>query len=113
MMRFRAVSIVAVGVLVLGLASVAVGMKEQAKPMLPPASAVGGMSIAEPFLMLQAGDTTWIQVHASDSRCPGDPLSGHGGEGTGGPSGSETYCVEQGVGDSCGTVGKRHGQVAP
>jgi hypothetical protein len=104
MMRFRALSLVAVGVLVLGLASVAVGMKEQAKPMLPPANAVGGMSVAEPFLMLQAGDTTWIQVHASTSRCPGDPLGGHGGEGTGGPDGSETYCVEQGVGDSCGTV---------
>lgn len=104
MMRFRAVSIVAVGVLVLGLSSVALGMKEPVRPMVPPQSAVGGMPLSEPFLMLQAGDTTWIQVHADTTRCPGDPLGGHGGEGTGGPTGAETYCVEGGVGDSCGTT---------
>ena len=86
MMRFRAVSIVAVGVLVLGLASVALGMKEQARPLQPPAIGVGGVAVASPFVMVQAGDTTWIQVHADESRCPGDPRLGHGGEATGGPA---------------------------
>jgi hypothetical protein len=104
MMRFRAVSIVAVGVLVLGLASVALGMKEQAKPLRPPDRAVGAIPMASPFIMVQQGDTTWIQVHANESNCPGDPLAGHGGEATGGPDGSETWCLEGGVGDTCGTV---------
>ena len=56
-------------------------------------------------MVLQAGDTTWLQVHTAESYCPGDPLGGHGGEATGGPDGSETWCFEANwpFGDSCGT----------
>jgi hypothetical protein len=104
MMRFRAVSIVVVGVLVLGLASVALAIKDEARPFQPPRSALGVSPLASPFVMVQAGDTTWIQVHTDESRCPGDPAQGHGGEGTGGADGSETWCLEEGVGDTCGTV---------
>jgi hypothetical protein len=61
--------------------------------------------MAEPFVILQAGDTTWVQVQSSDTYCPGDPLGGHGGEAEGGPVGSETWCFEGNwpYGDSCGT----------
>jgi hypothetical protein len=37
------------------------------------------------------------------AQCPGDPLWGHGGEATGGPDGSETWCFEGDPADSCGT----------
>lgn len=52
------------------------------------------------------GDTTWVQIHTDESNCPGDPDMGHGGEATGGPDGSETWCLEGngGAGDSCGTL---------
>lgn len=56
-----------------------------------------------PFVIRQQGDTAWIQVHADGSQCPGDPLSGHGGEATGGPGATETWCFEGGPGDSCGS----------
>jgi len=92
MMRFRPLFVVAVGVMVLGLASVALGMKEQARPLQPPDNAVGGMPMAMPFVIVQAGNTTWVQVHTNSTKCPGDPNGGHGGEGTGGPVGSETWC---------------------
>jgi hypothetical protein len=94
MRRFRAVSIVAVGVLVIGLASVALGMKEQPRPLPPPDRAVGNLPVAGPFVILQQGDTTWIQPHLVDSACPGDTLLGHGGEALGGPTGKETWCFD-------------------
>jgi len=103
MMRFRAISIVAVGVLILGLASVALGMREQARPLQPPEQAVGGIPTSGPFLMFQAGDTTWVQVYTETTRCNGGGNVGRGGEGTGGPVGQNTWCVEGGVGDSVGT----------
>jgi hypothetical protein len=97
MMRFRAVFVVAVGVLVLGLASVALGMREQARPLQPPDNSVGGMPMAMPFVIVSTGNTTWVQVHTNNTKCPGDPLLGHGGEATGGPVGSETWCYEPGI----------------
>jgi hypothetical protein len=104
MRRFRAVSIVAVGVLVLGLASVALGMKEQPRPIDPPDYAVGRVEAAGPFVILQQGDTTWVTPYANELACPGDSLEGHGGEAVGGPDGSETWCFQNGPGDTCGTV---------
>ena len=73
MMRFRAVFVVAVGVLVLGLASVALGMKEQARPLQPPDNAVGGMPGAMPFVIVSAGNTTWVQWYSNTPplRCQG------------------------------------------
>jgi hypothetical protein len=69
-----------------------------------PATPVFESSLSKaPFVMLQQGDTTWIQVHTDGAQCPGDPLSGHGGEATGGPGAAETWCFEGGPGDSCGT----------
>jgi len=103
MRRFSAVSIVVAGVLVLGLASVALGMKEQPRPIEPPDYAIGRLPVSAPFVILQQGDTTWIQVYSDTTYCPGDPLGGHGGEATGGPDGSETWCFEGS--DSCGTYG--------
>jgi hypothetical protein len=94
MRRFRAVSIVAVGVLVIGLASVAVGMKEQPRPLTPPDEAVGRLPVTTPFVIVQQGGTTWVQPHSLESECPGDTLGGHGGEGEGGPNGAETWCFE-------------------
>jgi hypothetical protein len=92
--------------MVLGcLATDTLASKQPAKPVSPPDYAVGRLSQAAPFIILQAGDTTWVQVHDADSRCPGDPLGGHGGEADGGPEGSETWCFEANwpYGDSCGT----------
>ena len=112
MKRFRAVSLVAVGVLVFGLASVALAIKEQPRPIPPPDAAVGRLSVSGPFVILQQGDTTWIQCHSDTTHCPGDPLEGHGGEATGGPTGAQTWCFEDAVApdgekvivsDTCGT----------
>jgi hypothetical protein len=97
MRRFRAVSIVAVGVLVLGLASVAVGMKEQPRPLPPPDEAVGKLPVTTPFVIVQQGGTTWVQPYPNDTYCPGDTLGGHGGEALGGPTGAETWCFENAV----------------
>jgi hypothetical protein len=103
MMRFRVVALAAALVLVTAFA--AFGMKELARPLTPPDYAVGRVPVAGPFVILQAGDTTWVQIHTSENSCPGDPLGGHGGEGTGGPDGSETWCFEGDwtTPDSCGT----------
>ena len=80
--------------------------KLPARPAEPPDYAIGRAPAAGPFLILQAGDTTWTEVHTSGTECPGDPAGGHGGEGTGGPDGSETWCFEDNWpwGDSCGTA---------
>jgi hypothetical protein len=104
-MKLWAVVLVAAGAIVFSVAANAPAMQESARPMPPPNYAVGRLPIASPFVILQAGDTTWIQVHTSDSFCPGDPLGGHGGEATGGPEGHETWCFESDwpYGDSCGT----------
>jgi hypothetical protein len=62
--------------------------------MEPPDYAVGRLPVSGPFVILQQGDTTWVQVHTDTTYCPGDPFEGHGGEATGGPDGSETWCFE-------------------
>ena len=104
-MNLRAVVLVAAGLIVLCMASYAPAMEKPARPMPPPDYAVGRLQIASPFVILQAGDTTWIQVHTDDSYCPGDPLGGHGGEAEGGPEGKHTWCFETNwpYGDSCAT----------
>jgi hypothetical protein len=112
MRKFRAVAIVAVGVLVIGLASVALGMKEQPRPLPPPDFAGGRLQLSGPFVILQQGDTSWVQVYSDTTHCPGDPNGLHGGEGTGGPTGAETWCFEGGVvpgftlgsSDTCGEL---------
>lgn len=104
-MRFRAVVLVAAGILTLCVAIDALAMDQPVRSLRPPDYAVGRLPIASPFVILQAGDTTWIQVHTSDSYCPGDPVGGHGGEATGGPEGRHTWCFESNwpYGDSCAT----------
>jgi hypothetical protein len=120
MRRFRVVSLVALGVFVIGLASVALATKEQPRPIEPPDYAVGRLPVSGPFVILQQGDTAWVAVHGDTTHCPGDPLEGHGGEATGGPDGSETWCLEDAVwpedfdpanngelvtvSDTCGTI---------
>jgi hypothetical protein len=91
--------------IVLALVAPLSARRPSARPAAPPDHAVGRLPVAGPFVILQAGDTTWIQVHTDGSHCPGDPASGHGGEGTGGPDGSQTWCFEDDWpwGDSCGT----------
>jgi len=97
--------LVAMGIILGGIAADSLASKQPAKPISPPDYAVGRSPMAGPFVILQAGDTTWVQVHDNSSRCPGDPLGGHGGEADGGPDGSETWCFEGNwpYGDSCGT----------
>ena len=97
MRRFRVVSLVAFGVLVIGLASVALAMKEQPRPIEPPDYAVGRLPVSGPFVILQQGDTSWVAVHTDTTHCPGDPLEGHGGEAVGGPTGAETWCLQDAV----------------
>ena len=87
----------ALGVLVIGLGSVALAMKEQPRPLEPPDYAVGRLPVSGPFVIVQQGGTTWVQVYTDTTHCPGDPLEGHGGEGTGGPDGSETWCFQDAV----------------
>jgi hypothetical protein len=96
MRRFRVVSLVALGVVVIGLGS-ALAMKEQPRPVEPPDYAVGRLPSSGPFVLFQQGDTAWVQVHTNDTNCPGDPNEGHGGEALGGPDGSETWCFENAV----------------
>jgi hypothetical protein len=97
MRRFKVVSLVAIGVFVIGLASVALAMKEQPRPIEPPDYAVGRLPVSGPFVILQLGDTTWVKVHTDTTHCPGDVWEGHGGEALGGPDGSETWCFEDAV----------------
>jgi hypothetical protein len=70
----------------------------------PPPLAVGVTGVGEPMILTSSGDTTWIQVHNGAGSCPGDPNLGHGGEATGGPGPTQTWCFEEGPGDSCGTT---------
>jgi len=56
-----------------------------------------------PRVYSSSGNTTWLRVHSDSSHCPGDPGGGRGGEATGGPGPMETWCFENGPGDSCGT----------
>lgn len=104
-MKLRTVVLVAAGLFILCMTVSAPAMERPARPMPPPDYAVGRTPTASPFVILQAGDTTWIQVHSSDSYCPGDPVGGHGGEAEGGPEGRHTWCFEGNwpYGDSCGT----------
>jgi hypothetical protein len=59
-----------------------------------------------PRVLTSKANTVWIQVHTDGSSCPGDPAGGHGGEATGGPGPTETWCFEGNwpLGDSCGTL---------
>ena len=81
------------------------GRMPPTRPAAPPDYAADRMPVAAPFIILGAGDTTWIEMHTSGIYCPGDPADGHGGEAKGGPDGTETWCFEQDWpdGDSCGT----------
>ncbi|MGD9402504.1 MAG: hypothetical protein PVF95_09590, partial [bacterium] len=103
MMRFGVVTLAVALVLLTAFAAFA--MKEPVRSVPPPDYAVGRLPAAGPFMILQAGDTTWVQIHTNETYCPGDPLGGHGGEAIGGPDGSETWCFEGNwpYGDSCGT----------
>jgi hypothetical protein len=91
--------------LIIALTGPAAARRPAARPASPPDWAAGRVALAAPFVLLQAGDTTWVQVHASAASCPGDPAGGHGGEATGGPGAEETWCFEANwpYGDSCGT----------
>jgi FlgD Ig-like domain len=80
----------------------AFSMTEPRQVSPPPPQTAGCGPAGEPMILFSAGDTTWLQVHNSDTYCPGDPNWGHGGEATGGPRPLETWCFEQGPGDSCG-----------
>jgi hypothetical protein len=77
-------------------------MKEPTKQLLPPDGAVGRLPVYGPFVILQQGDTTWVQPHV-DPGCPPDPSEMSGGMGTGGPDSLETWCFEGGPLDTCGT----------
>jgi hypothetical protein len=68
-----------------------------------PPALTAAKQVMEPVVFSSAGDTLWIQAHVDETSCPGDPSSGHGGEATGGPGPTETWCFEGGPGDSCGT----------
>jgi hypothetical protein len=103
MLRVGLVVIVLASVLCAGLVPVSLAMREQTRPSDPPRLSSYRLPYRGPFVLLGQGDTTWVQVHTDTSHCPGDPLFGHGGEATGGPDGSETWCFEQGPGDTCGT----------
>lgn len=61
---------------------------EPPKQLLP-----RGLSLG-PQVICQQGETLWVQPYLDTSWCPGDPYGGHGGEATGGPDGSETWCFE-------------------
>jgi hypothetical protein len=69
----------------------------------PLGGAALGVYLNEPYVLSSGGDTVWLQVHIDSSSCPGDPGRWHGGEATGGPGPLETWCFENGPGDSCGT----------
>lgn len=116
MLNPRLIRVVLIPILILGLVAVSFATREPAKPYPPPREVPGGLDFNGPFVMLQAGDTTWVTVHMNGSYCPGDPLGGHGGEATGGPVATETWCFENaeysgaGMGgdpvttsDTCGT----------
>ena len=91
--------------IILVLVSVVVASNPPATTVKPPAPHLAGPGDGPPAIF-QLGDTTWIQVHSNEDNCPGDPDGGHGGEATGGPDGSETWCLEGGggAGDSCGSL---------
>lgn len=94
MRRFRIVTILAVGVCVIGLASVGMAMKPPVRTSGPMDYAIPSSPLFEPFVIVQQGDTAWVAPYANEDHCPGDPGGGHGGEGTGGPTGAETWCFE-------------------
>ncbi len=91
--------------LVLLTAASAFAARTPTQPASPPALRESG-AVDGPPAIFQMGDTTWVQVHSGEDYCPGDPDGGHGGEATGGPDGSETWCLEGGggAGDSCGSL---------
>jgi hypothetical protein len=93
-------------VCLLASAPAAFSRSECMKVLQPPLSPFGIPNLGQlsaPLVLSYGGDTTWVQVHADGNSCPGDPNLGHGGEATGGPGPLETWCFEEGPGDTCGT----------
>jgi hypothetical protein len=89
-------------VLIMTTSVAALGAGAPTHRTTPRAQSFTAIPASGPFVLTQQGDTTWLQPYPDTSYCPGDPNLGHGGEGTGGPDGSETWCFEGGPGDSCG-----------
>ena len=83
--------------------SLSYGMVERPSPPPPPLRTLGLSPFGGPAVLTQTGDTIWVQVHTDSTYCPGDAYMGHGGEATGGPGPMETWCFENGPGDTCGT----------
>jgi hypothetical protein len=99
----RMIAVALTAACAIGLTAAGMGATMHARSSGPPVSQSDASLSRGPFVIMQMGDTTWIKPYADDSHCPGDPLQGHGGEATGGPDGSETWCFEGGPGDTCGT----------
>lgn len=83
------VLLVAAGFIVVALP--AVGMNPLQKTVQPDAKELG-IPADGPFVITAAGDTTWLQVNTESGPCLGG--AEHGGEVTGGPSGTETWCFD-------------------
>lgn len=94
-------------VLVLSLPTILVSAlfgSEEKRRVDPPDLGTPGLAASAPSVIVQQGAVTWLQMFADQTRCPGDANGGHGGEATGGPDGSQTWCMEAGVGDTLGTI---------
>jgi hypothetical protein len=89
--------------LVFAFSSISFAMNEYRVSAPPPLVSTARVLSNEPYILSSSGDTTWLRVHTDTTYCPGDPNWRRGGEATGGPGPLETWCFEQGVGDSCGT----------
>jgi hypothetical protein len=76
-----------------------------AKEFLPVGRPDPMLNYSLPMITVTAGETLWVNVHNSSSLCPGDP--NRGGEATGGPGPRETWCFEEGDGDSISNDGTR------
>jgi hypothetical protein len=105
-MRQRTVTaILAIGILLAACVSVSFGMREALRPFEPLGCRRSGPSLAAPCVIVQGGDTAWVQPQANGNYCPGDPLVNNGGEGTGGPVGAQTWCFEPTIPNQlCGSL---------
>ncbi len=105
-MRIMSIALAVLCTLFILISSVAIGGNLPTERADPSPRQIAGGRTSGPPAIIQLGDTTWIQVHTDGSSCPGDPNGGHGGEATGGPDATETWCLEGdgGSGDSCGTL---------
>ncbi len=91
----------AAAVLVVGIIAPAYVMDVPTRPIQPSGNAPGGLNRLAPLVIMQQGDTVWVEPHIDTTYCPGGVEQG--GEGTGGPDWSETWCFEGGPFDTCGT----------